>query len=366
METTAQGVEQKPTVGEAHTFVSSTVLAYNLYFLFDSAFIEGVLCVSMANGWGILCTDSEVWTWGRNNCGQLGSGSTDYTTKPVHVEFQDKKVIWVGCSSNNTSYALTSEGELYAWGYNAYGEGGHCDTQNPSCTPRRSAPDKTILKVAIGDHHVIALTNTGDVVSWGSGGSGQLGNGGTSNQNSPVVVQNVSGKKIKEVYAANNHSAVLTKDGEVWIWGENSYYQLGVSGTQTRPYLIDKNLWKNKKIIQLSLSTTFTLALADDGTMFSWGNNGSGQLGTGNTTNYNAPVPVPFPNLITRVDCFNDLSVVRRSGGETWIFGNRHGKPCHPEIIPNPSASAAQIFLRQFNHYHFTVYVKPHTSSMQI
>jgi len=139
-----------------------------------------------------------------------------------------------------------------------------------------------------------------------------LGNGGTSNSNTPVAVSMsgvLSGKSIKQVSvgrgsttAAGTHVCAVTTDGGAYCWGLNSSGELGNGSTTdaTSPVAVSTSgVLSGKLLSQISASTNHTCALTADGLVFCWGANGSGQLGDGTTTARTSPVAVDTSGVLS-------------------------------------------------------------------
>jgi len=284
-----------------------------------------------------LAEDGSVYTWGKNNCGQLGDGSTTQRNTPVRVlkgeyagttylgDNPSNKIIAVA-AGYDYSIALAEDGSVYTWGKNNYGQLGD-GTTNDKTTPVRvlkgeyagttylgDNPSNKIIAVALGYYHSIALAADGSVYSWGYNFYGQLGDGSTTQRNTPVRVlkgaydgtaylgDNPS-NKIIAVAAGSDYSIALTEDGSVYTWGYNSNGQLGDGSTTQRntPVRVLKGEYAgttylgdnpSNKIIAVALGYAHSIALAEDGSVYTWGYNYSGQLGDGSTTQRNTPVRV--------------------------------------------------------------------------
>ena len=161
-----------------------------------------------------------------------------------------------------------------------------------------------IVQVAGGFSHSLALDSDGKVYSWGRDNYGQLGNGATTgNQASPVAVDIsgvLSGKTITAIAADYNHSLALDSDGQFYSWGRDHSGQLGDGGAinstdfQASPVAVDtSDVLNGKTITAIAAGSEFSLALDSDGQLYSWGRDDYGQLGDGGTnTNQASPVAV--------------------------------------------------------------------------
>ncbi|MCE9672828.1 RCC1 repeat-containing protein [Myxococcus stipitatus] len=176
-----------------------------------------------------------------------------------------------------------------------------------------------IVTVAPGTSHALAVDSNGRVWAWGDNSDGQLGNGSYTGSNTPVQVPGLTG--VVAVATGGAHSLALRDDGTVWAWGANSSGQLG-----------DGNTWFGRstplpvqglsRIVAVSAGFAHSLALRDDGVLFAWGMNNSGQLGDGSTTNRLLPVQVPGVSDIVAVDGGNAFSLAVLSNGTVWAWGN--------------------------------------------
>jgi alpha-tubulin suppressor-like RCC1 family protein len=213
--------------------------------------------------------------------------------------------------------ALKADGSVVAWGWNFFGQLGNGNTTD-SNTPETVSGLSDVVSVAAGSYHSLALKSDGTVWAWGYNGNGQLGNGTYSPSNVPVQVSGLS--DVTTIYAGSYHSMALKSDGTVWAWGDNSGGQLGDgSYTSTNSPV---------QVTGLSMVTSFSggqyhsVARTADGSVWSWGINGNGQLGDG--TNANSAVPVQVSGMAgaTAVAVMLYDSVALKSDGTVWTWGN--------------------------------------------
>lgn len=183
--------------------------------------------------------------------------------------------------------AVRNDGKVFAAGSNYFGQLGNGSTSSTyGGAPNQIAGLSDITSVAAGAYHSLALTSTGQVWAWGGGGSGQLGNGTkTARQLSPVQISTLP--PIKSIAAGSLHSLAIDVYNRVWAWGSNSSGQVG-NGSYT-------NVLSPIRIPNLSATVVdggenFSLALRTDGVVVAWGNNGYGQLARGNTISSTTPV----------------------------------------------------------------------------
>jgi len=299
---------------------------------------------SIGTGFGdhsiVVKSDGTVYTWGYNYYGQLGTANNTSSDVPVVVNtsgvLSGKTITQVAAGSNHT-IALASDGTVYTWGFNAVGQLGNgsvTDSNFPVAVDTSGVlSGKTITQVAAGYYHSIALASDGTVYTWGRNNFGQLGNGNNTNSNVPVAVNTsgeLSGKTIIKVASGGHHSIALSSDGTVYTWGYNYNGQLG-NGSVTDsnfPVAVDTSgVLSGKTITQVAAGIEHTIALASDGTVYTWGRNIWGQLGTANNTDSNLPVTVNTSGVlsgkaITRVAAGGYHSVTLSSDGMVFTWGN--------------------------------------------
>ncbi len=258
-----------------------------------------------------LCSDGTVATWGNNSYGQLGNNSTTDSLIPVSVTttgvLLSKTVVAIAAGQYH-NLALCSDGTLAAWGYNFYGQLGNGGTTQSSAPVAVSKTGvlsgKTVIAIAAGTYHSFALCSDGTLAAWGYNGNGELGNGGTGYSVLPVTVDNsgvLAGKTISSVIAGSFHNFALCADGTLVGWGYNAYGQLGNGNTNnsTVPSLVSlTGALTGKTVVAAAAGYYHTLALCSDGTVATWGYNADGELGNGNTTSSVVPVPVSVSGVL--------------------------------------------------------------------
>ena len=201
--------------------------------------------------------------------------------------------------------ALCSDGTITAWGYNNYGQLGTGDTMNrktPAAVVSAGAlAGKDVVGIAAGAYHSVALCSDGTMAAWGFNDDGELGDGGFTSSHLPVAVDQsgaLAGKTVVSIAAGQYHTLALCSDGTVCAWGYNSFGQCGVAGPAhcERPVLVGgSSAFTGKRITRIRAGGTHGLALADDGTVYSWGGNSQGQIGNPGLLQSAATLPVAMP-----------------------------------------------------------------------
>jgi len=289
--------------------------------------LAGKTVVSVAEGQYYslaLCSDGTVAAWGDNSKGQLGNNSTTQSNVPVLVTqsgvLAGKTVVSVAAGYQH-SLALCSDGTVAAWGNNSSGQLGNSVTGGTSNVPVLVTQSgvlagKTVVSVAAGQYYIVALCSDGTVAAWGYNGYGQLGNNTTTNSNVPLLVTQsgvLAGKAVISVKAGTNHSLALCSDGTMAAWGQNNYGQLGNNTTTNSsvPVLVTQSgVLAGKTVVSVTTGQIHNLALCSDGTLAAWGDNTIGQLGNNSTGGYyNIPV------LVTKTGVLLGKTVVSLAAG---------------------------------------------------
>ena len=279
---------------------------------------------------------AEVFGWGANTYGQLGTGSTSST--PIYLPVQTQatgalagKTIVEAAVGANSAYALDSNGVVYSWGLNSSGQLGN-GTNASSDVPLSIANSgalagKTIVSIAAGQSFAMALASDGTVITWGANSLGQLGIGSNSGSNVPVIVTALSSKTITAIAAGAQFGLAAASDGTVWAWGNGTAGELGngASSSTNAPVQVSST-FGGATVVTLAAGGSHSLALDSNGTVWSWGNNGNGQLGNGSFTPAATDVPGQIAALsgkqIVAIAAGASHSIALGSDGTVWTWGN--------------------------------------------
>ncbi len=247
------------------------------FTIFAASTLVNVLVTSHANA-----ASTELYSWGSNAHGQLGNGSTTNSGAPVKVSLPAGVTATAAAAGGDFSLAVGSDGKLYAWGDNTNGELGN-GTTNSSTTPVVvSMPaGVTATAVAAGESHSVALGSNGSVYDWGNNGFGQLGNGGTTDVHTPVKVTLPAGVTPISVAAGQFMTEALASNGDVYAWGDGAMGELGNAKTVDETTPIQVNV---SSVTALAAGGYHSLVIAG-GAIYAYGYGGLGQLGNGALTN---------------------------------------------------------------------------------
>jgi len=286
----------------------------------QAAGLGGVTQVAEGRGFVLaLKSDGTVWAWGSNSQGQLGDGTTTNRTRPVQVSGLTN-VVQVG-AGDFYSVALKSDGTVWQWGpYGGFGS----TANGINTTPVQFPGISNVAALDAGGDHLLFLKT--DRTVWGVGGNwaGQLGDGTTAQR--PLPVQTAGISDVAALASGESHSLALKSDGTVWAWGFNDAAQLG-------PALGRRDLQPHPAPVQvtglpagikaIASGDSHCMALAADGTLWTWGDNSNFQLGWGVQVGEN-PTPKQIPNFsgVVSIDGGNDHSAAVKSDGTLWTWGD--------------------------------------------
>ncbi|KAL3277032.1 hypothetical protein HHI36_012394 [Cryptolaemus montrouzieri] len=270
----------------------------------------------------------KVYVWGLNDKDQLGGMKGSKVKLPVYSDFlSDLKPVHIAGGSKSL-FIVSQEGKLYACGEGTNGRLGLGHNNNvPYPRPIPFLSQYVIKKVAVhsGGKHAMALTLDGKVFSWGEGEDGKLGHGNRLNLDKPRMIEALRSKKIREIACGSSHSAAITSNGELYTWGLGEYGRLGHGDnvTQLKPRMV--KALAGHRVVQVACGSrdAQTLALTDEGLVFSWGDGDFGKLGRGGSEGCNLPHNVERLNTLNviQIECGAQFSLALTKVGEIWTWG---------------------------------------------
>ncbi|KFI40469.1 regulator of chromosome condensation, RCC1 [Bifidobacterium actinocoloniiforme DSM 22766] len=283
-----------------------------------------------------LGRDGKVYAWGRNDAGQLGDGTTSNRTSPVAVHMPGGMKFTQVVAGPNDSFALAANGFLYAWGWNSKGQLGNGNTVDQSTPVIVPVPEGSTkyTKIIPGREHTFAVTDTGVLYAWGGNDQGQLGIGTVYNSPTPVKVELPSGVTgFTQISAGNAHTVAISSTGQAYSWGSNGYGQLGstavtVGGRSLLPVAVTAPSGVSG-FKQVVASNDWSLGISSSGRIYTWGCNSANQLGNGNGANQSAPVAPTLPTGLSfdQVNVVGDSAVALANSGAAWAWGdNQYGQ----------------------------------------
>jgi len=291
---------------------------------------EGKTILAFASGSlhnAVLLDDGVVYTWGCNDDQALGRDADEWLPAPVKGELEGQFVVQVACGASHT-VALTESGDVYSWGTyrDAGGLIGYNDKEEYKKTPSRLSSLSNVVQIAAGENHDLALTTNGTVYQWGDIGIGRRGSDRTKKsrlQPSRVTFKK-TGKTAKprsmtKVFAGGHTSFAVSEEGKVWVWGPNNYFQCGVPNKGKDLSVLVPTCIETipDRAVKVSSSVHHGVVLCEGGKVYSFGRGDYGRLGHGDDAIKETPTVIAalLPSALPKQNGEED-SVVDVSCGE--------------------------------------------------
>lgn len=263
-----------------------------------------------------LANNGTVFTWGKNNSGQLGDGTNMDRNAPAVLP-NLANIISVQAGGAHT-LALQQDGTVLAWGDNYYGQLGTGDN-TPSLTPILVAGLTGVRKIAAGPQRSVALKEDGTVWTWGYDHYAWQTGEDISN-NIPSQVADLNG--VVDIAGGYEHVVVVRADGTVWAWGSNYSNQIGNGNQWWQFQDVPTQVPNLTNVVKVAAGFDHTLALLSDGTVWAWGVNNFGQLGDGTTQPRQSPVQVTGLADVIAIAASWPYSLAMKSDGTVWTWGD--------------------------------------------
>ncbi|WP_254245301.1 RCC1 domain-containing protein [Hymenobacter sp. BRD67] len=288
-----------------------------------------------------MAADGSLYAWGDNTSGQLGNTSNTSSSTPVAVSQgaapTGTRFVQVA-AGQGFSLALAADGTVYAWGLNSAGQLGTATTASSNAPLAAAMPAGTrFVQVAAGATHSLALAANGSLYAWGDNTSGQLGNTSNTSSSTPVAVSQgaaPTGLLFGQVAAGSQaaHSLALAADGMPYAWGANGSGQLGSgSTTQATTPVAVVGLVQPRGYVQAAVGSRHTVAVQASGVLGAWGSNTHGELGNGTTSSTANSTPVavgqgamPAGTRLVQVAAgdFSTIALAASGTAYTWGYNN--------------------------------------------
>ena len=276
-------------------------------------------------------TDGKLWTWGRNTYGQLGHNDTTQRNTPTQL---GTATSWkrVSCGGRTTTNAFTAaiktDGTFWTWGRNSYGQLGHNHSSQRN-TPTQLGTATTWTQLSCGGHHMAGIKSDGTLWLWGKNSYGQLGirRRGSSHHRSTPVTTFVGGTNWRQVSCGREFTLAVKTDGTLWVWGRNNTRQLGLGPGNTSDRSLPTQLGTSTMWRKVSGGVDHSSAIKTDGTLWLWGSGGGGELGNNQTsgaTTKSSPVTTFAGGTNWKqVELGYRFSTATKTDGTLWTWGNQ-------------------------------------------
>jgi alpha-tubulin suppressor-like RCC1 family protein len=285
-----------------------------------------IINVESGESWvGVIDSNGDVYAWGRNNDGHFGNGGP--TTNPNPVKLYDHTTGRLGSQTGTSNYLLVNpaatmaklsagydhqllldtDGNIYSWGVNRYGQMGNGTVSGGSSSYSASkiynatigktangtsiaAAGTKIVDIKAGALFSLALDADGNVYSWGSYSSGRLGTGATAHVGNPTRITALNSPKIVQIEAGDDFGIALDDQGSLYTWGNASNGRLG-NGTTSSNVTTPVKLSLSFKAVDIAAGRASGAAITSSGDIYAWGDASNGRLGNG-TTSGNVSTPI--------------------------------------------------------------------------
>lgn len=330
------GINSLGELGNNSTTASSTPV-YVHTSSSDSSPLSNV--VAMAAGQLHVCavlSSGALKCWGYNAGGQLGDGTTTNSHTPVDVSGISTGVAIAG--GQKDSCALLSSGAVNCWGDNTYGQLGNSSNTNSTTPVSVTGLSSGVNAITSGLATNCALLSSGEMQCWGYNGRGAIGDNTTTNRNAPVYVHTSSSDStplgnVTAIAGGARHTCAVLSSGGVKCWGNNQFGQLGTGNTTNSNAPVDVSGLASSAVA-IDAGTFHTCALLNTGNVQCWGYNFNGELGNNSTTNSTSPVYVqtsstdstPLSNVVSIVGGDSQTCALLNTGDMKCWGQNTYGQ----------------------------------------
>ena len=282
---------------------------------------------------------------GRNGYGGMGQNQNENTpqngySSPVQVP----GTTWVAgaCNTHYSASVIRSDGTMWAWGYNGYGNLGL--NNNTSYSSPTQVPGSNWANVSShggSEAGVMATKTDGTLWTWGYNGQGALGHSNKTQYSSPKQVPGTTWSTDAESFSISYYMSMAIKtDGTLWTWGTSGNGRLGLSSQQS--FSSPKQVGSDTDWAKVGKTTSGFMAIKSDGTLWTSGSNPFGELGIGSRTPYSSPKQVPGTTWKAISGC-GEGAVAVKTDGTLWSWGrNIQGGLGHNDShAPGPESKTA-------------------------
>jgi alpha-tubulin suppressor-like RCC1 family protein len=278
--------------------------------------------LSMSGGYShtaYVDATNKLYVTGDNSYGQLGLGNTTNISSFTQV---GALTTWASVGSGGFDCAaIKTDGTLWTWGRNTFGQLGLSSYGNSYSSPKQVGSLTTWSKVIGGGNFTIAVKTDGTLWAWGRNVNGYLGLNDTTQRNSPVQVGALTNWTTK-IGSGGQQTFAIKTDGTLWAWGGNNFGTLGTGNTTY--YSSPKQIGALTTWSDIAPRNNYVIAVKTDGTLWAWGRNVVGGLGTGNTTTYSSPKQIGALTNWSTLPGSGMCNIITtiKTDGTLWTWGS--------------------------------------------
>lgn len=292
----------------------------------------------------VINENNILYGYGDNKHGQLGCGTTKDKSIPIKISLENDITITQIVSSFSHSIAIGSDGELYTWGYNKYGELGDGTTIEKDIPIRITLVSGVKPKqISCSAYFSMAIGDDGNLYTWGRNNLGQLGDGTIIDKSTPTKIILANEVNPTQIACGFDFSMAIGSNSELYVWGINDKGQLGDGTTLNKSTPIEISLGDQVKPTQITAGGSHAMAIGSNKELYTWGDNTYGQLGDGSPHNVTkigiqytwgsdrnkiykyTPEKITLANWgvkPTQIACGNEHSMAIGSDGELYTWGS--------------------------------------------
>jgi alpha-tubulin suppressor-like RCC1 family protein len=302
----------------------------------------------------IVTKDDKTYAFGINTYNQLGFGHNRVVNEIQIVEELCDQQIIDFANGLFHCIARNSSGKVYCWGCNDWGLLGIGSQDESYHKPilNQYLNNEFVIDISCGINYSLVLTNCGEVYAWGWNSWGQIGNGCNRDQLKPIKVKGFNGERVVMISCGECHSMALTECGHVYSWGQNNCGQLGIGNNVSlnEPKfvaVIDQNKY-NVFIEKISCGSFHSLLLSSDGYIYAFGRNKSGELGNQKAENELSPHRIKIETKFIDISshCTENISIAFSQNRIYYNWGK-----CGEEIIRTPKPTNFESFVEIYAKY---------------
>ncbi len=300
---------------------------------------SGIVQASAGDGFSfVLSSNGKLYSWGKNDVGQLGQGNTISYATPTFNNSVSEEVIAASSAHWFTTFTLYSNGTVKGWGANDDFELGVDTNAEDQTTPIEiTTAENNNISILPAISHTLVVKDNGTL--WGWGDAEMVGNG---NGVLEIATQVNLDNDWRVVTTGSYATAGIKNDGTLWMWGSNYEGELGLGDTDARIVPVQvgtDNNWRN-----ITIGASHTIAIKSDGTLWGWGRNYAGEAGGGdNTASINTPQQIGNENDWVYISAGSMSSFAIKSNGTLWGWGASSTGQLGINPIPTKVTEPTQI-----------------------